>query len=261
MPDNILTIDQLVLGFPNTPVEPKKHQEPGTAAAVVLGVALGLIAGLFLTLITYGIGLIVFIVSPIIEAFNARRAMARIRGSGLEVSGQQFPELYQCAQSFAERMGMSHVPDIFIVESAALNAAAMRVGSRKVVILIDDVVDACLRSGDHRTLAFVLAHEMAHHALGHTGYFHAHIAQVYKKLSRLDEFSCDQVANELVGDANISTRALVTLAVGPQLLPRVNMEAVYQQAAEVRADKLTKKAEQKLSHPLIMHRIARFCGA
>ena len=249
----------LALTFPDTQINPKDYREPGTGGAVFAGCVAGLFILLFLTLVTYGIALLALFIAPIAEWMLQRRTMARIRGSGLEVGPAQFPELYACAQGFAARMGMQEVPQIFIVESAALNAAAMRVGSRKVVILIDDVVDACLRAGDDRTLGFILAHEMAHHALGHTGYLHAHIAQAYKKLSRLDEFSCDSVANAVVGDCEISARALVILAVGPQLLPRVNMNAVFQQAVEVRADKLTKKAEQKLSHPLILNRIARFC--
>jgi Zn-dependent protease with chaperone function len=261
MSGNISPAPDLVLSFGSAPVNAKNYQEPGTGTAMLFGVALAIFLLLILTVVTYGIALIALLISPIVEWTQARKTMARIRGSGLEVSPQQFPEIYACAQSFAQRMGMSELPDIFIVESSALNAAALRVGSRKVVILIDDIVDACLRSGDNRTLAFILAHEMAHHALGHTGYMHAHIVQAYKKLSRLDEFSCDQVANALVGDSTVSTRALVTLAVGPQLLPRVNLEAVYQQAAEVRANKLTKKAETKLSHPLILNRIARFCAS
>jgi Zn-dependent protease with chaperone function len=261
MSGNLTPAPDLALSFPNISVKARDHQEPGTGGAVFLGVIVAAFLMLILSLVTYGIALIAMLISPIIEAVQARRTMARIRGSGLEVSPQQFPELYACAQSFAQRLGLPEVPHIFIVEHSSLNAAALRVGSRKVVILIDDMVDACLRSGDTRTLGFILAHEMAHHALGHTGYIHSHIAQAYKKLSRLDEFSCDQVANALVADRNISTRALLTLAVGPQLLPRVNLEAVFQQAAEVRADKLTKKAEIKLSHPLILNRIARFCAS
>jgi Zn-dependent protease with chaperone function len=260
MAGNVSPSPELSLSFRDAPVHVRGYQEPGTKSAVFLGVALAIVLMLFLTVVTYGIALIALLISPIIEWVQARRTMARIRGSGLEVSPQQFPEIYACAQTFAQRLGMAQVPNIFIVEHSSLNAAALRVGGRKVIILIDDIVDACLRSGDSRTLGFILAHEMAHHALGHTGYIHAHLAQVYKKLSRLDEFSCDQVANALVGDTLVSARALITLAVGPQLLPHVNLTAVYQQAAEVRGDKLTRKAEVKLSHPLILNRISRFCS-
>lgn len=113
---------------------------------------------------------------------------------------------------------MKALPAIYVAEGNTINAAAMRIGGRKVIILIDDVVDACLRSGDPQTLAFILGHEMAHHALGHTNLIRASLAKYFKKLSRLDEFSCDAVANQLVGNAQISAKALVTLLSGPQLM-------------------------------------------
>lgn len=260
MTGNLSSTTSLGLTFPDIQVPPKQHIEPGTGSTVAFAWILLIIFGAFLTLLSSGIILVILLISALAEWAFAKRAMAQIRGSGLEVSPQQFPEIHACAETFARRLGMDHTPSIFIVESASLNAAAMRVGSRKVIVLIDDIVDACLRSGDNRTLGFILAHEMAHHALNHTGWARAHLRQMIKKLSRLDEFTCDAVANALVADCNISSRALATLAVGPQLLPHVNMDALHQQAREVQQDKLTKKAERPLTHPLILNRIARFCS-
>jgi Zn-dependent protease with chaperone function len=124
--------------------------------------------------------------------------------------------------------------------------------------LQDDLVDACLRSGDARTLSFIIGHEMAHHALGHTGIFRSSLSKAFKKLSRLDEFSCDSVANAVVADPKISTRAITILTVGPQLMSYVNFDSLMRQAQEVSLDKHSKKAERHLTHPLLLRRLSRF---
>lgn len=121
-------------------------------------------------------------------------------------------------------------------------------------------MDARLRSGDNQTLTFILGHEMAHHALGHTGLFRSGLARSFKKLSRLDEFSCDAIAHALVGDKQVSTRAIALLATGPQLYPFLNLGALLQQAQQVVTDKNSKKAERRLTHPLLLHRLSRLAS-
>jgi hypothetical protein len=45
------------------------------------------------------------------------------------------------------------------------------------------------------------------------------------------------------------------LTVGPQLLRYINRDALLAQAGEVAQDRATKKAEQKLTHPLLLRRL------
>lgn len=239
-------------------INPKDHVEPGTGSAVALGfIALGfgiLIGGV----ISYGILWVVMLLAPIAYLFNRRKAIATLRGSSVEIGEAQFPELHRCATTIAERLGMSSPPKVYLVEGNNINAAAMKLAGKKVVVLQDDIVDACMRSGDMQTLTFILGHEMAHHALGHTGIFRSNLSRAFKKLSRLDEFSCDAVAHTLVGNANISVRAITLLAVGPQLMSYVNFDSLMQQAKAVNEDKYSAKAERTLTHPLLLRRLSRF---
>ena len=232
--------------------------EPGTSAHVALGYIVALAAILIGGIFSYGILWIALLFTPLADLLNRKKKIALLRGSAIEVGPHQFPEIYECAVTQAQRLGMSVPPSIFIVEGNLINAAAMRIGGRKVIMLIDDVVDACLRSGDPQTLAFILGHEMAHHALGHTGLIRATLAKYNKKLARLDEFSCDAVANQLVGNPAISARALTTLLTGPQLLKFVNLNQLFTQAGEIVSDNNSVKAERQLTHPLLLRRIQRF---
>ena len=239
-------------------VNPKEHVEPGTNTSVVLGFfALGLgilIGGVF----TYGILWLALILAPIVHYFNRKKAIAALKGSAVEVGEAQLPEIHQCAVTIAERLGMASAPKVYILEANTINAAAVKLAGKKVVVLQDDMVDACLRSGDARTLTFIIGHEMAHHALGHTGIFRSGLSKAFKKLSRLDEFSCDAVANALVADPKISARAITLLTVGPQLMSFVNFNSLTQQAREVNLDLHSKKAERHLTHPLLLRRLSRF---
>jgi Zn-dependent protease with chaperone function len=246
------------LGLTDGAVNPKDYVEKGTSSAVLLGYIATFFGILIGGVCSYGILWIVLIIAPIVDYFNRKKTMAMLRGTGIEVGPHQLPEIYACAINYAQRLGMTAPPAIFIVEGNTINAAAMKIGSRKVIVLIDDAVDACLRSGEPQTIAFFVGHELAHHALNHTSLIRATIKQYMRKLSRLDEFSCDAIANQLVGSPRISARALTTLATGPQLLQYVNLAQLRMQAIEVSAYKHSIKAEKRLTHPLILRRIQRF---
>lgn len=235
-----------------------RHVEPGTGLHQTLAYGVAAFALLAFIASTMGVGLIALAVAPIADWLLRRRTMARLRGSALQVTERQMPQVYASARAIAARLGLSSVPDLFIVESNVLNAAAARVGRRRVVLLVDDAIDACLMTGNLAGLNFLIAHELAHHALGHTGVVRAYLAMVYRQLSRLDEFSADAVAAEIVDDPSAVASALTTLLTGPQLLAYVNREALFMQAAEVERDSYSKKSESALTHPLLLRRIARF---
>ena len=85
-------------------VNPKEHIEPGTSSSVVLGFlvfGLGiLIGGVF----TYGILWLALIIAPIAHYFNRKKAIAALRGSAVEVSEEQLPEIHQCAVTISGRL-------------------------------------------------------------------------------------------------------------------------------------------------------------
>jgi Zn-dependent protease with chaperone function len=239
-------------------VDPKEFIEPGTSPALMLGFfafGLGILIG---GVVSYGILWLALLLAPIGYYLHRKKAIAALRGSAIEVSETQFPEIHQCVATIAMRLGMDVAPKVYILESNTINAGAIKLAGKKVITLHDDIVDACLRSGDARTLTFIIGHEMAHHALGHTGLFRFSVARAFKKLSRLDEFSCDAVAGALVADQKVSARALALLTVGPQLMSYLNFDALMQQAQTVELDKNSKKSERKLTHPLLLRRLSRF---
>jgi Zn-dependent protease with chaperone function len=241
-------------GGPN--VDAKAFIEPKTGLAVALG-AIVLVIFILISIVTIYL-FIALLIGLLVDYFRRQKALAHLKGSSIEISETQFPEIYACAQTIAQRLGLSHPPAIYLTEGNTINASAIRLAGRQVVVLMDDMVYASLLSDEPRTLTFVIGHELAHHALGHTGYFRLHLRAMMKWLSRLDEFSCDAIANEIVGDKAVSAKAITLLLSGPQLFRFVNAAQLVEQACEVVADKKSKKAEKHLTHPLLLRRLHRF---
>jgi Zn-dependent protease with chaperone function len=238
------------------PVEPKAFVEPRTGLAVVLG---SIVLVLFTVALIFTIyGGIILLLGLLVDYFRRKKALANLKGSSIEIGPVQFPEIYACSQTISQRLGLSHPPAIYLAQGNTINAWAMRAAGKQVVVLMDDTINAALLSDEPRTLSFIIAHELAHHAFGHTKYFRSQLRVIMKWLSRLDEFSCDAVANEIVGDRTISAKALTLLASGPQLFRYVNPARLAEQAQEVVADKKSKKAEKRLTHPLLLRRLYRF---
>jgi Zn-dependent protease with chaperone function len=237
-------------------VDARSFIEPKTGLAVALG---SIVLGIFLliSLIVWVI-IIVLLVGLIVDHFRRKKALAHLKGSSIEINKEQFPEIYACVQTVAQRLGLSHTPAVYLTEGNTINASAIRLAGRQVVVLMDDIVYASLMSEEPRTLTFIIGHELAHHALGHTKYFRSQLRAMMKWLSRLDEFSCDAVANEIVGDKTVSAKALTLLTSGPQLFRFVNTAQLTEQTREVVADKQSKKAEKHLTHPLLLRRLYRF---
>jgi Zn-dependent protease with chaperone function len=205
---------------------------------------------------TMGLALAAWVVLAISYFGRVKRAKAKLRGSALRVSADQFPEIHSAAVTIAESMGVAE-PEIFIVEGNQQNAFALKHGSKGYVILVDDIVFGALATGNVGALHFILAHELAHHALGHTGVLRSIVSMNYKPLSRLDEFSCDAVAHAIVNDSNAALDALTLLLIGPQIFARVNKAALERQAREVAGNSHSKKSEKGMTHPLLLRRYSR----
>jgi Zn-dependent protease with chaperone function len=241
--------------FPQEAVDASRHVASGTALYTTIGY-LAVAAFLVVSLLgSRGVFLVVLAIGAIVGWFQARKVRAYIRGSGVQVSATQLPELHSMVESFSRRLGLSQVPEVYIVEESVQNGFAVKLGKKNLILLTDDMVWGALQSRDPQALGFIVGHELAHIALNHTGMIRSSMRTTFRPLARADELSADNVAAQLVGDKHIAIHGLALLTVGPQLLPYINEEAMLQQAREVYADGLSKKAERALTHPLLMRRI------
>ncbi len=240
-----------------TPVEAKEYVAKGTGFHVFLGF-FGLIFGfLILTLATSGIALLGLLILLLFSYWQSKKAHAILHGSGLRLSESQMPTIYASVVNQSKRLGMKEVPEVYIIEDNSQNAFALKHGNKSHVVLVDDLVYGALMTKKPKVIDFIIGHELAHHALGHTNTLRGMIRNYFRPLSRLDEFSCDAVAHALVDDPEVTKDALMMMLVGPHLTKLVNHESFEHQVQEVAKNRYSRKGERILSHPLLLRRYAR----
>ncbi|MBS2039579.1 M48 family metalloprotease [bacterium] len=212
-----------------------------------------------MVLFTLGFALLFPIIVWALAVWRNRHFETYLRGSGLRVHEQQFPEIYRSVQRQSQQLGLSRCPEVYILEHNQQNALALKNWSKRYVILFDDIVFGALATGNDKVLDFIIGHELAHHALGHTNTIRAMLRGIHRTLGRLDELSCDSVSHALNQDSQAARDALCLLLVGPQLYSKVNRRVLDQEAEQLYRSSAPSAAEKELmlTHPLLLHRYAR----
>src|SRR3954453_5424524 len=135
---------------------------------------------------------------------------AGVRGTAVQLSPHQYPELYGTAQDFAEQLGLRRRPDIFLANgNGALNAFAAQATGHDYVVLSNELF-ANLYQNNRNGLRFILGHEMGHIRLHHVALWYQ-IAVAYSELIpllgpapwRLREYSCDGCGAYLAPNGSI----------------------------------------------------------
>ena len=223
----------------NTSVEQLRHPKEKTYFTVLAVIAVlvwiplvpFIVMGIPITLLIIFIG---WIINQYMKAI--------ILGYSVKVSEQQFPEIYERAQHLRRELGMSTLPDIYVVNShGIIQATAVRILGSKYVFLYSSLVDLMLLKGHKKELDFVLGHELGHHAAGHISIWKSvllaivkHLPLVGKAYGRACELTADRIGHHLIGDQEASKRALSALALGSSsLLEELDINAFKHQESQI----------------------------
>jgi Zn-dependent protease with chaperone function len=190
-------------------------------------------------------------------------ALGRVRGNAVRVSERQFPLLHRFATTHSRRLGLSRVPDVYVMESGGLlNAFATRFFGRDFIIVHSDVLELALAQGG-AAVGFIMGHELAHIWRGHLkhqwltipGRLFPYLGAAY---SRACEYTCDRVGAFCQADGAIS--GLLALAAGKQLHAHVDAREYAAQAVSDQGFWI-RRAELMSSHPLLTKRVAALLKA
>jgi len=185
---------------------------------------------------------------------------AGVRGTAVQLSPHQYPELYGTAQDFAQQLGLRRRPDIFLANgNGALNAFAAQATGHDYVVLSNELF-ANLYQNNRDGLRFILGHEMGHIRLHHVALWYQ-IAVAYSEripllgpaLSRLREYSSDGCGAYL--SPNGST-GLVLLASGRYTERHVDVDEMLRQGKALRGFWVG-LATLPRSHPFTVRRLER----
>ncbi|HNV45671.1 MAG TPA: M48 family metallopeptidase [Spirochaetota bacterium] len=209
---------------------------------LVLSIVFGMLYWILLIVLTFGIIIpIVALVALGLWIFE-QFLKAMLFGDAIRVSENQYPELNAIVVDQCRELGMSNAPSVFIVNGQGMiNAMAVRVLSKRYVILLSDLVDLMLARDQIRELAMIIGHELAHHAAGHLdpkrnlaiapARFIPFLGTAY---SRACEYTCDRIGYALIRDKAAAQRALIAVALGARTLAsKTNIDAFAAQEREV----------------------------
>jgi Zn-dependent protease with chaperone function len=188
---------------------------------------------------------------------------ASVRGTAVELSQRQFPELYRTAEDFARKLGLRRRPELFLANgNGTLNAFAAQATGYDYVVLSNELF-ANLHDNNRDGLRFIVGHEIGHIRLHHVSLWYQ-FAVAYSQLipllgptlSRLREYSCDRHGAYL---SPLGATGLVLLASGRYTETDVDLDELVRQGRKLRGFWVG-LAQLPRSHPFTVRRLERLYG-
>lgn len=183
--------------------------------------------------------------------------VSHLRGSGVKLGPDQFPELHSRIEDLSRAMQMQP-PDAYMIQAGGtLNAFATRFLGRNIMVLYSDLLEACADNEGARDM--IIAHELAHLKCGHLRWMWLTLPGLLvpflgTALSRAREYTCDRFGLEGAGSTQDAILGLTILAAGPKFGPQVNLQAFGRQRADMNTG-LMKIGEWFGSHPPMSRRV------
>ncbi len=152
--------------------------------------------------------------------------------NSVEITENQLPEIYSTYREMAERMGISHVPRLYLANgNGALNAYASKCQVRRsYVVIYSDLVDIAYEHGDFSGVRFVLAHELGHIHCGHVDLWRTAIMAVPRILFlgrsvvRAQEYTADRCAAYYAPEG---AHSMMVLYAGKRMYRRVDLDSYF----------------------------------
>ena len=183
---------------------------------------------------TVGIALIYILIGYLIYLFAHSAFITQLKGTGVRVTESQYPDLYRRLNSCCEKVGLSEIPEMYLLRTDFFNALATRFLGRHFIVLFTDVVDAL--DTHPGALDFYIGHEIGHihrkHLRWNAILFPALILPVLgTAYTRTEEYTCDRygaVCCESEADIRV---AIAAIAAGNSRCKSINSDVYLEQIA------------------------------
>ncbi|HEY4230582.1 MAG TPA: M48 family metallopeptidase [Thermoanaerobaculia bacterium] len=185
--------------------------------------------------------------------------LAHVRGSGVRLTPEQFPEIHRRVEALSDRAGLSRPPEAYLLQAGGLlNALATKFLRSRFLVLYTDLLEAC--GEDTAARDMIIGHEIGHIRAGHLnamwllapGFF---VPFLGAACSRAREYTCDRYGLALCGDPRGSPAGLAILSAGRERGPRVNLESLARQREGLNTGFMT-LGKWLAGHPPLCDRVA-----
>ncbi len=224
---------------------------------------LAIISGLIwavLILATKGLALIYVLMFFIIYLFTHSAFISYLKGTAVEISPEQFPDLHKQYLACCERLEIKEPPRAYLLAAdGMLNALATRFLRRNYIVLFSSIVDAL--ESDKDALNFYIGHELGHIRRNHIGkepllVFATWLPLVGAAYARACEYTCDLHGLRCCNSLRSATNAVAVLAAGVEQWKRMNVDQYIRQTQESSGFWMSFH-ELNSSYPWLTKRMAR----
>lgn len=186
----------------------------------LFGIMLALSVVLWTALLigTVGLALVYGLLFFLAYCFAQSALIAHIKGTGVQITEQQCPDLHRQIAASCKKLGHGEAPDAYLMQmGGAFNAFATRFFGRDFLVLYSDVVDALADNPD--ALNFYIGHEIGHikrkHLKWSTVLLPASVLPLIgAAYSRAREYTCDRHGLAACDNAVNAEFGMATLAAG-----------------------------------------------
>ncbi|EGM68121.1 M48 family metallopeptidase [Shewanella sp. HN-41] len=208
-----------------------KEKSLFTLLAIISGLVwAGLIIG------TLGVALIYVLAFFIIYLFSHSAFISYLKGTAVEISAEQFPDLHKQYLACCARLEIKEPPRAYLLAAdGMLNALATRFLGRHYIVLFSSIVDAL--ESDKDALNFYIGHELGHIRRNHIGkapllVFATWLPLIGAAYSRACEYTCDLHGLRCCNSLRSATNAVAVLAAGVEQWKRMNVDQYIRQTQE-----------------------------
>ncbi len=204
-------------------------------------------------------GVIILVAPALVIVRQVQRAS--IRGTAVQLSRTQFPDLHASMDHFAGSLGVHPTPALFLSNgNGTLNAFAAQSGLTNNYVVLSNELFANLRNDNRDGTRFILGHEIGHIRLHHVALWYS-LVICYSQLipvlgptlSRLREYSCDRNGAALEPNGELG---LVLLTAGRYAADNVQASELVEQGHHL-GGFWVEIAQLPRSHPWTVRRIWR----
>jgi Zn-dependent protease with chaperone function len=175
--------------------------------------------------------------------------------NGVEITPNQFPDLYAQYASLGFEMEFVELPRLYMINGmGTTNAFASKCSlSKTFVVITSDLLDAMYEFGDVNAVRFVLAHELGHIKMRHVAFWRFVLNAIPNQLvigrsvTRAQEYTADRVAMHYAPEGASS---LLLLYAGKRLYRRVNMTEYFRSFESHKIGFWARLANALSTHPV-----------
>ena len=205
---------------------------PNESKLFKISLVLAVLAWIAIIVGTLGVALFYIGIIFVFAIFAQSAFITHVKGNGIRVTAEQYPDLHKQLLECCERVGVEDVPDMYLLRTDFFNALATRFMRRHYVVLFTDVVDAL--QDQPEAVRFYIGHELGHIHRNHIRWGWVLMPVLWLPVlgsayRRAEEYTCDRYGNACCATQSDAVAAMATIVAGDTRWKDIDIDAYLQQ--------------------------------